>query len=77
MGTEIIVPERSDPGIYRRGIANTMTLLSWRNGPVEKVHAGQRFGHGFNERRVLPRDETAIIRQAQNVLCVGLQAAES
>lgn len=47
-----------------RVIANTMTLLSWRNGPVEKVHAGQRFDHGFNERRVLPRDEKAIIRHA-------------
>ena len=59
-----------------RVIANTMTLLSWRNGPVEKVHAGQRFGHRFNERRVLPRDEKAIIRQAQDVLCVALQAVQ-
>jgi hypothetical protein len=59
-----------------RVIANTMTLLSWRNGPVEKIHAGRRFGHRFNERRVLPRDEKAIIRQAQNVLCVALQAVE-
>jgi len=55
---------------------HTMTLLSWRNGPVEKVHAGQRFGHRFNERRVLPRDEQAIIRQAQDVLCVALHAVE-
>ena len=59
-----------------RVIANTMTLLSWRNGPVEKVHAGQRFGHRFNERRVLPRDEKAIIRQAQDVLCVALHAVQ-
>ena len=59
-----------------RVIANTMTLLSWRNGPVEKVHAGQRFGHRFNERRVLPRDEKAIIRQAQDVLYAALHAVE-
>ena len=59
-----------------RVIANTMTLLAWRNGPVEKVHAGQRFGHGFNERRVLPRDEKAIIRQAQDVLYAALPAVQ-
>ena len=59
-----------------RVIANTMTLLSWRNGPVETVHAGQRFGHRFNERRVLPRDEKAIIRQAQDVLFAGLHAVQ-
>ena len=59
-----------------RVVANTMTLLSWRNGPVEKVHAGRRFGHKFNERRVLPRDERAIVWQAQDVLGAALQAME-
>jgi hypothetical protein len=59
-----------------RAIANTITLLSWRNGPVENVHAGRRFGHRFNERRVLPQDEKAIIRQAQNVLHAALNAVE-
>jgi hypothetical protein len=59
-----------------RAIANTITLLAWRNGPVENVHAGRRLGHRFNERRVLPRDEKAIIRQAQNVLHAALNAVE-
>ena len=27
-----------------RIIANTVTLLSWHNGPVEDVHAGRRPG---------------------------------
>jgi len=57
-----------------RTIANTATLMSWRNGPVENVHAGQRPGHRFNERRVLPRHEKAIMRQAQNVLRAALNA---
>ena len=59
-----------------RAIANTTTLLSWRNGPVENVHAGRRLGHRFNERRVLPQDEKAIIRKAQNVLHAALNAVE-
>ena len=59
-----------------RRIANTITLLSWRNGPVENVHAGRRPEHRFNERRVLPRHEKAIIRQAQNVLHAALNAME-
>jgi hypothetical protein len=59
-----------------RAIANTIALLSWRNGPVENVHAGRRSGHRFNERRVLPRDEKAIIRQVQDVLHAALNTIE-
>ena len=59
-----------------RTIANTITLLSWRNGPVEDVHAGRRPGHRFNARRILPRYEKAIIRHAQNVLHAALNAVE-
>lgn len=59
-----------------RIIANSITLLSWRNGPVESVHAGRRPGHRFNERRILPRHEKAIIRQAQNMLHTALSAME-
>ena len=59
-----------------RAIANTITLLAWRNGPVENVHAGHSSGCALNERRVLPRDEKAIVRQAQNGLYGGLHAIE-
>ena len=59
-----------------RAIANTVTLLCWRNGPVENVHAGHRIGHGLNARRVLPRHEKAIIRHAQNGLNAALKAME-
>ena len=59
-----------------RTIANVITLLSWRNGPVEDVHAGRRPGHRVNERRILPQHEKAIIRHAQNVLHAALNAME-
>jgi hypothetical protein len=59
-----------------RAIANTVTLLCWRNGPVENVHAGHNIGHGLNARRVLPRDEKAIISRAQNGFYAALKAME-
>ena len=59
-----------------RAIANTITLLSWRNGPVETVHAGYYVGHALKERRVLPRHENAIMRQAQNVLSAAVKAMD-
>jgi len=51
-----------------RAIANTVTLLAWRNGPIESVHGGQYVGYGLFERRVLPQAEKAIVRQAQSGL---------
>jgi hypothetical protein len=59
-----------------RILANTITHLAWRNGPVEKVHAGRVEGYGLTERRVLPKVEKAIIRQAQCGFCTGLKAAD-
>jgi hypothetical protein len=59
-----------------RVIANTITHIVWRNGPVENVHAGRYLGYGLNERRVLPKAEKSIIRHAQNGLFSGLKAAD-
>ena len=59
-----------------RIIANTITLQSWRNGPIEDVHAGRYMGYSLNQRRVLPKAEKAIVRQAQSGLFSGLKAAD-
>ena len=59
-----------------RIIANTITLQSWRNGPIENVHAGRSVGYSLNERRVHPKAEKAIIRHAQSGLFSGLKAAD-
>ena len=59
-----------------RVIANAITLRAWRNGPVEDVHAGKGEGYELGTKRVLPRAEKAIIRQAQNGLYTGLKAVD-
>ena len=59
-----------------RVIANTITHIAFRNGPIENVHAGQYLGYGLNERRVLPKAEKSIIRHAQNGFFSGLKAAD-
>ena len=59
-----------------RAIANAITHIAWRNGPIENVHAGQYLGYGLNERRVLPKAEKSIIRHAQNGCFSGLKAVD-
>ena len=59
-----------------RVIANAITLHAWRNGPVEDVHAGWAEGYELGRRRVLPKAEKAIIRQAQSGLYTGLKAVD-
>ena len=59
-----------------RAIANAITHLAWRNGPVEDVHAGVGDGYGLDERRVLPQAEKAIIRQTQSGLYTALKAVD-
>lgn len=60
-----------------RVIANTITHIAWRNGPIENVHAGRFQGYGLNERRVLPKAEKGIVRHAQSGFAAGLKAADS
>jgi hypothetical protein len=59
-----------------RVIANTITHIAWRNGPIENVHAGRYVGYGLIERRVLPNAEKAIIHHAQDGVFSGLKAAD-
>ena len=59
-----------------RIIANTITHIAFRNGPIESVHAGQYLGYGLNERRVLPKAEKSIVRHAQSGFFSGLKAAD-
>jgi hypothetical protein len=59
-----------------RVIANTITHIAFRNGPIENVHAGQYLGYDLNERRVLPKAEKSIVRRAQDGFFSGLKAAD-
>lgn len=58
-----------------RVIANTITHITWHNGPVENVRARRYEGYGLNGRRVLPQMEKWIVRHAQNGLFSRLKAA--
>jgi hypothetical protein len=60
-----------------RVIANTITHIAFRNGPVENVHAGRFQRYGLDRRRVLPKAEKAIVRHAQSGFAAGLKAADS
>jgi hypothetical protein len=59
-----------------RVIANTITHVAWRNGPIEDVHAGRFHGYDFDRRRVPLKAEKAIIRQAQSGFSIGLKAVD-
>jgi hypothetical protein len=59
-----------------RVIANAITLRAWRNGPVEDVHASRGEGYELGRRRIPPRTEKAIIRQAQGGMYTGLKAVD-
>jgi len=59
-----------------RIIANAITRMAWRNGPIEHIHAGRYVGYGLNERRVSSKAEKSIIRQAQSGFFSGLKAAD-
>lgn len=59
-----------------RVIANAITLRAWRNGPVEDVHAGRGEDYELGRRRMRPRAEKAIIRQAQGGVHAGLKAVD-
>ena len=59
-----------------RVIANTVTHIAWRNGPVESVHAGEYRGYGLDERRVPAKAEKAIFRKAQDGFFSGLKAVD-
>jgi hypothetical protein len=60
--------------VARKG--HDVSVIAWRNGPIENVHAGRYVGYGLNERRVLPKVEKSIIRHAQDGLFSGLKAAD-
>jgi hypothetical protein len=59
-----------------RVIANTITHVAFRNGPVENVHAGRFQGYGLDRRRVLPKADKTVVRHAQSGFAAGLKAAD-
>lgn len=60
-----------------RVFANAATVLAYRNGPIEDVHAGRDEGVPFDVRRVTPADEAAIMEFSGRELAVAIRLVET
>lgn len=55
-----------------RMFANTLVNVAWRNGPVEKVHAGVARGYPLSQRRVTQAEERELMRSASEGMALGM-----
>lgn len=60
------VPDRSTTAVANpyRAWANTIVSLSYRNGPIEDIHAGSEAAYSLSSRRVTTKQEREILRFA-------------
>jgi hypothetical protein len=56
-----------------RLFANALVNTSWRNGPVEDIHAGDFRGYPLDYRRVTDREERALMGFAADRLFTGVE----
>lgn len=55
-----------------RMLANALVNTAWRNGPVEKVHAGSFRGYPLAQRRVTLAEERELMRFASAGMALGM-----
>lgn len=55
-----------------RVFANALVNKSWRNGPVESIHAGRCRGYPSDQRRVTPMEERLLMGFASEQLTLGM-----
>jgi hypothetical protein len=55
-----------------RVFANALVNTSWRNGPVESLHAGPVQGYPLEQRRATATEERALMRFASEGLALGM-----
>lgn len=55
-----------------RTLANALINASWRNGPVEDIHAGLWGDYPLLQRRVTPKEEQTLMRTTASRLAQGL-----
>lgn len=58
-----------------RVFANALTNTSWRNGPVEDIHAGEYQGYPLDKRRVTPDEERVLTAFAAERLAFGMSTS--
>jgi hypothetical protein len=52
--------------------ANALVNIAWRNGPVEKIHAGDFRGYPLDQRRVTVAEQRTLMAFAADRLTLGL-----
>jgi len=55
-----------------RVLANSLVLVTWRNGPVEDIHAGWSTPLPLTRRRLLPSEERRLVATTSGRLVHGL-----
>lgn len=64
---------RTDAERYpSRILANALVNTAWRNGPVEKIHAGGFRGYPLDQRRVTPGEERELMACVSERLALGM-----
>jgi hypothetical protein len=64
---------RTESGRFpSRVFANALVNTSWRNGPVENIHAGSYRGYPIDQRRVTPAEERELMLFASERLALGM-----
>ena len=59
-----------------RVLANAVINYCWRNGPIEKIHAGEWYSYPMTERRIAPSEERLLVREAAAALAQGMLALD-
>lgn len=55
-----------------RVLANALVNTSWRNGPIEDIHAGKYRGYPLDQRRVTPAEERVLMGFVSERLALGM-----
>lgn len=55
-----------------RVLANALVNTSWRNGPIEDIHAGEYRGYPLDQRRVTPTEERVLMGFVSERLALGM-----
>jgi len=70
---ERVARVRADAERHLAGLfGNTLVNTAWRNGPVERIHAGRVEGYPLAQRRMTPAEERVLMRFASKGLALGM-----
>jgi hypothetical protein len=59
-----------------RIFANALINTAWRNGPIEKIHAGRFRGYPLDQRRLTPIEERELFASSIGRLALGMDVCQ-